>query len=395
MISSELCFVGDVLIRGDRIIVPEQLRQRVILLAHEGHAGIKMMKAHLRSNVWWPKMDQQIERFVETCRGCMLVSAPNPPEPMVRKEFPSRPWEQIAIDFLGPLPDGDYLLVCVDYYSRYLEVVEMRDITTSSTIDQLLIIFSRYGIPNYFQADNGPQFVSDEFRNFCEEQGIHLDSTIPYWPQMNGEVERQNRSILKRLWIAQELGHDWRKELWVYLLTYHSAVHPTTGKAPAELMFGRRLRTKLPSIPSVVDYEEVRDYDQIQKEKGRVYADRRRKACPSNIQVGDHVLAKRTKKDIKLSSDFSPEEYVVLEKSGTDVTIRASSSCKEFRRSAAHLKVIPKEIVEIDGSGNKSKEEDNLKKSDHRTGDVIKDLAPTRSKRTKTEPARLQDFVTY
>ncbi|XP_055598452.1 uncharacterized protein K02A2.6-like [Uranotaenia lowii] len=142
----------------------------------------------------------------------------------------------------------------------------MQDITTTSTIEQLLIIFSRYGLPVVLTADNGPQFISEEFRLFCEEQGIKLESTIPYWPQMNGEVERQNRSILKRLRIAQELGKNWRKELRQYLLTYHSAIHPPTGKSPSELMFGRRLRTKLPCIPmEVCEDEEVRDQDRIQK----------------------------------------------------------------------------------------------------------------------------------
>lgn len=215
-------------------------------------------------------MDQHVEKFVQNCRGCSLVAAPNPPEPMVRKELPSRPWEQIAIDFLGPLPDGENLLVCVDYYSRYVEVIEMTDISTKATIDELLTVFSRYGIPRSMRADNGPQLSSDEFKKFCEEYGIQLVSTIPYWPQMNGEVERQNRSILKRLKIAQELGKDWRQELRKYLLMYHAANHTTTGKAPSELMFGRRMRTKLPYVPPAeIEDGEIRDRDKIEKEKGR------------------------------------------------------------------------------------------------------------------------------
>ncbi|XP_062551464.1 uncharacterized protein K02A2.6-like [Armigeres subalbatus] len=386
-----------------------------------------MMKGHLRANVWWPKMDQHIEQFVKNCRGCTLVSAPNPPEPMIRKEFPSRPWEQIAVDFLGPLPDGENLFVCIDYYSRYLEVVEMQEITSASTIGQLSIMFSRYGLPVSLRADNGPQFSSEEFNAFCKEQGIRLESSIPYWPQMNGEVERQNRSILKRLRISQELGHDWRKELRQYILTYHSTAHPTTGKSPAELMFGRRIRTKLPYIPSTVNCydEDVRDQDSIQKEKGRVYADCRRKAKRSSIEIGDHVLAKRPKKDNKLSSNFSPEEFVVMEKRGTDVTIRSNSSGKQFRRSAAHLKRIPKisdtndhrnrdepdhpdtayqtgENGHPDGNGI-SDENDFLGGNidDSRHENATEKAGPSgpstseRSKRTRAESSRLKDYIMY
>ncbi|XP_062556762.1 uncharacterized protein K02A2.6-like [Armigeres subalbatus] len=125
-------------------------------------------------------MDLNVEKFVKACRRCTLVSAPNAPEPMMRKELPSRVWEQVAVDFLGPLLNGENLLVCIDYYSRYLEVAEMEVISTSATIQELLAIFSRYVVPEVLRADNGLQFTSEEFRSFCDEYGMHLESTIPY-----------------------------------------------------------------------------------------------------------------------------------------------------------------------------------------------------------------------
>ncbi|XP_055527539.1 uncharacterized protein K02A2.6-like [Wyeomyia smithii] len=179
-IASELGIVNNVLLRGDRIVVPTSLRQRILELAHEGHPGVRIMKTHLRGNVWWPKMDMDVERFVKACRGCALVSAPSAPEPMTRKEPPARVWEHIAVDFLGPLPNGENLLVCVDYYSRYLEIVVMQNISTYDMIVELLTIFARYGAPEVLRADNGPQFSSDEFKCFCDEFDIRLESTIPY-----------------------------------------------------------------------------------------------------------------------------------------------------------------------------------------------------------------------
>ncbi|XP_055542554.1 uncharacterized protein K02A2.6-like [Wyeomyia smithii] len=198
----------------------------------------------------------------------------------------------------------------------------MDDTLTSATTTELMIIFSRYGIPESLKADNGPQFTSEDFLAFCEEYDIRLVHSIPYWPQMNGEVERQNRSILKRLRIAQELDKDWRKELRQYLLIYHTANHTTTGKPPSELMFGRRIRTKLPSISKASEqYDVVRERDAIEKERGKLYADKKRRAKPSGLQVGDRVLAKRTRKGNKLCADFSPETFEVVQRSGADVTI--------------------------------------------------------------------------
>lgn len=293
--------------------MPESLRNRTLDLAHEGHPGMTLMKRRLRAKVWWPKLDAQVESYVKNCRGCMLVAAPAAPEPMKRKELPSEPWQHVAIDFLGPLPSGHNLLVLVDYYSRYIEIEIMTKIDSQETIKRLNIIFARFGLPLSITADNGRQLVSEEFRNFCETHNIELVSTIPYWPQMNGEVERQNRSILKRLVISQTTKSDWREDLNKYLLMYRSTPHSTTQKTPAQMLFGRNIRDKIPAIhqPMEID-EETADKDKEKKEKEKQYADARRNAKEISIEKGDEVLVKRMVKPNKLSSNFEPEVYKVI-----------------------------------------------------------------------------------
>lgn len=138
--ETELCFVGNVLLRGNRIVIPAKLRDRTIELAHEGHPGITVMKRRLRAKVWWPKIDDDAEKHVKKCIGCTIVSAPSPPEPLKRKEIPSEPWKHLAIDYLGPLPSGHNLLVIVDYYSRFFEIEIMTKITAEETIKRLRVI---------------------------------------------------------------------------------------------------------------------------------------------------------------------------------------------------------------------------------------------------------------
>lgn len=118
----ELCFQENLLLRGNKIVIPSSIRSKVLAAAHEGHPGIVSMKIRLRSKVWWPKIDKDAEHYVRACKGCTLVSTPNPPNPMRRRELPAKPWIDVAIDYLGPLPSGHYLLVIVDYFSRYKEV---------------------------------------------------------------------------------------------------------------------------------------------------------------------------------------------------------------------------------------------------------------------------------
>lgn len=51
--GTELCVSSEVLLRGERIVIPEELRRRTLELAHEGHPGMVVMKRRLRQKVWW------------------------------------------------------------------------------------------------------------------------------------------------------------------------------------------------------------------------------------------------------------------------------------------------------------------------------------------------------
>lgn len=340
----ELCFAGNILLRGTRIVIPQSLREQTLQLAHEGHPGMTVMKRRLRVKVWWPKIDPQVEDFVKKCRGCLLVSAPSAPEPLKTTELPSAPWEAIAIDYLGPLPSGHNLLVVVDYYSRYMEVVIMTKIDSFETIKRLKEIFARFGNPKRMKADNCRQFDSAEFKQFCDVNNIELNSTIPYWPQQNGEVERQNRSLLKRLIICQNEKGNWHEDLQEFLLMYRSSPHSTTLKAPAELMFNRNIRNKLPSIEQRIDNNidgETRDRDAKMKQKGKDYADRKRHAKLNDVKEGDEVVAKRQIYTNKLATTFEPTVYKVVQRKGSEVTIENSGTGTQYRRNVAHIKKIP------------------------------------------------------
>lgn len=255
--------------------------------------------------------------------------------------MPEKPWSDIAIDFMGPLPSGHNLLVMVDYFSRFTEVVVMTQITASRTVQVLHETFCRFGVPESTRADNGPQFVSEELSSYCKEYDIELRHTTPYWPQANGEVERANKTILKHLKISQETRRkDWIWDLRTFLLMYNSTPHATTGVAPSMLMFGRVLRDKLPTFKENQTYlnEEIQDRDWSRKLEGAKYTNNRRNAKLSELKVGDRVVAKRVIKENKLSSTFMPEEFEVTDISGSDATLRSTQSNRIVHRNISHLK---------------------------------------------------------
>lgn len=201
------------------------------------------MKSRLRSKVWWDGIDRDAESTVKACKGCQLVQNTVPRPPLKQNELPTGSWESIALDLMGPMPTGENILVVTDYYSRYFEVQILRSTTTSKVIESLFEIFARHGFPNTLVCDNGPQFANERFREWLNINGIMIAHTAPYWPQVNGEVERQNRSLLKRLKIAHAENRNWQEEIQKFLLMYRSTSHSVTGVTPAELLFGRKLKT--------------------------------------------------------------------------------------------------------------------------------------------------------
>jgi len=90
----------------------------------------------------------------------------------------------------------------VDYFSRYFEVLVLRSTCSTKIIEALKPIFDRFGVPHTLKTDNGPQLVSEEFETFLAENGIEHRTTPPFWPQANGEVEPQNRTLMKSVHIA-------------------------------------------------------------------------------------------------------------------------------------------------------------------------------------------------
>ena len=86
----------------------------------------------------------------------------------------------------------------------------MQSTTNEKIIDRLADTFCRRGLPNTIKSDNGPQFKSNEFREYCAQHSITRQKVTAKWAQANGEVERQNWSLLKRLQIAQAENKPWR-----------------------------------------------------------------------------------------------------------------------------------------------------------------------------------------
>ena len=196
-------------------------------------------------------------------------------------------------------------------------------VTTSQIISRLEKIFTVHGLPVTITSDNGPQFRSEEFERYLIDNGILHRKVTPQWVQANVEVERQNRSLLKSMRIVQAEGKNWRKELVHYLAKYRTTPHTVTGVCPAELLFARKTRTKMPELrETTVNDDKLRDCDWEKKIKAKTYADERRGTQPNELQTADQVLLEKKKLD-RLSPKFESETYEIVEKRGNSVVIQS------------------------------------------------------------------------
>ena len=229
-------------------------------------------------------IDQDIERMVDDCQACQEWRRQPPPSPLCTWPWPSGPWERVHVDFAGPFK-GSMFLVVVDAYSKWLEVVPMTTTSAGKTIEVLRELFSRYGLPQVLVSDNGPQFTASEFGQFMKVNGIAHRRGAPYHPATNGEAERFVQTFKLALNKSQNDGGTLSQRLSVFLLSYRTTPHTTTGVPPAELFMGRQLRVRLDLLhPAVRTRVENKQADQCRQHD--------KTARLRSLDVGESVLVR-------------------------------------------------------------------------------------------------------
>ena len=338
-VAEELSVVKGVLLRGDKIVIPTSLQNKVVKIAHEGHQGLVKTKQFLRSRVWFPRMDERVSAIVGPCVACQATVNTPSQEPVKSTELPKGPWENLAVDYYGPLPSGEYVLVVIDEYSRFADIDFTTSASAKATIPKLDRIFSSYGIPLHLKSDNGAPFNSDMFSDYCKFMGIEDHTITPLHPRANGLVENFNRMINKVIRTSAIERKCWKQELFKFLRNYRATPHVTTGKCPADLLFqSRTYRVRLPELSTFQkDDKEIRERDAKKKSQAKQYADRKRYAKPSSIQVGDAVLVRNENKG-KLEPKYDPRPYTVIEKKGTMVTASRDNPRHVITRNSSFFK---------------------------------------------------------
>jgi len=233
-------------------------------------------------------------------------------EPFVKEAFPGRPWQKVGIDLFKL---ETWYLVIVHYYSRYFEICQLKTLTEQEIITKCRETFARYGIPNTVRSDCGTQFAS-EFRRFAKKYDFeHVTSSLKY-SQSNGAAKaavKVVKSILKKM-----------QRGCIYLgLLAHRTTSLENGYTPVELMFSRKIRSRLPMLPSKLgslkNHSKVSRKETERKEKQeRNYNKRHRSKSLSKLKRNSGVWVTDLRVYAKVvKPDRSPNSYIIRTKKGS------------------------------------------------------------------------------
>ncbi|CAF1481864.1 unnamed protein product [Rotaria sordida] len=240
------------------LVIPTSMQDKLIAWAHDhpmaGHAGRTKTIHRLLSRVYWVSMRKDVYKYVQECTSCQQFKYNTQPLSMpMQLHMVTEPWHTIGIDLMGPFPTTQrqkhFLLVIVDYFTRWVELFPLRT-TTADVIANVVIneVFCRYGMPTFMLSDNGPQFIAELFAETCKLLGIRRKLTANYHPQTN-MTERVNRTLKQQIRIYAQQNHKaWDEEIQKLAFAIRTSVNETTGETPAFLNFGRDLKLPLDLI---------------------------------------------------------------------------------------------------------------------------------------------------
>ena len=230
----EITIEQGILLWGDRVIIPETLREILLKDIHAEHMGIVRTKQLARLYMWWPRLDAEIEDTIKVCTNCQEHSKNPKSSDVGMWSWPTGPWKRLHIDYAGPEKNGQMYFVVVDAFSKYLEIFPMFKTDTTKTIEKLEHLFSTFGLPENIVSDNDSQFISEEFKKFLLYNDIQHTRTPTKHPATNGLAERYVGYWKESLKKMENISESIQSKIDRFLLTYRAT--PThMGKSPSDV----------------------------------------------------------------------------------------------------------------------------------------------------------------
>lgn len=320
-----------------------------------GHRGKRRLLAKIRSNSYWKNMSKDISNFVNNCEKCKI----NKPKlkthiPMCLTHTPSRPFECVIIDTVGPLRrtinNNKYIVTLMCDFSKYLVAVPVAN-KEARTVAQAIVdhLFLIYGPFTKIITDLGTEYNNRLLKNLCQILQVEHNMATPYHHETVGTIERNHRVLNE--YLRHYLDTDeWDSLLKYYTYCYNSTPHTSFSFAftPFELIFGKQVNelkftdnNKIDPLYNTEDYAQEFRYNlhvahihaktmlEQSKKASKLQYDKRNRII--DLKIGDKVLI--TNEGAHKLEKLYLGPFAIIDLNDYNVTVNDNSKPKTVHRN--------------------------------------------------------------
>ena len=362
------------------LLVPRKMQKSILELFHDaptgGHLGRDNTIAKIRQRYLWYGLSTDVRLHVTACprcgRGKHKRNTPRAPLTNYQGGFPG---DRVHLDILGPFCESTkgnrYVLMIIDQFSRWLEVVPLKVMDAEAVAQAFFENYVvRFGVPFVIHTDQGRNFDSALFKSFCAMLQSIKTRTTPYRPCSNGQVERYNTLVLNflRCYLGEK-QREWDAYLPVLGMCVRSTVNRSTGftpnmlrlgyevQVPADIMFGVPSDENRDTSPAefIINlrcrmeeaFTEARKRLRSAQERQKAYYDV--KARMMSFDVGDVVYRRNSAFKVGDSRKLNPlytGPYLVTEVI-SPILYRVESQKKEYVLHHDRLHICEEKAIPI------------------------------------------------
>ncbi|KAJ9544345.1 hypothetical protein OSB04_024052 [Centaurea solstitialis] len=291
-----------------------------------GHFGANLTaRKVLESGFYWPTIYKDAYALIKSCDACQRAGNITKKDEMPQQSISvSEEFDVWGIDFMGPLPNSrgnKYILVAVDYVSKWAEAKASPTNDAKIVVDFVKSLVCRYGCPKAIISDRGTHFANYLLEKTLKRYGVHHRFSTAYHPQANGQAENTNRDLKRilektvdnnpKIW-----SQKFKDALWAYRTAYKTPIRSTPyrmlyGKAchlPFEFEYKALWAVKkvhLDDIASgkerLINLHELEELRSLAYENSKIYKEQRKKWHDAHLKEvkvfkeGDKVLMYQTR----------------------------------------------------------------------------------------------------
>jgi hypothetical protein len=299
---------------GDRLVIPKDAEVRELLyhLAHDslGHFGFTKSYEALRNSFYWPNMRRDLEEaYIPSCVQCQRNKSrtKKPVGPLHPLPVPDGRFENVALDFIGPLPMDagfDMILTMTDLMGADVQIAAVHSDDTAE--QTALVLFNHWycenGLMTSLISDRDKAFTSKLWEALHKLTGVKLKMSTSYHPETDGGSERTNKTVVQAIrYHVDRNQKGWHASLPRVRFAIMNSLNASTGFSPFQLKSGHSPRI-IPALAPAIGPQTMEEMDarkliekldlDVKTAQDSLTAAKVRQAYHANIHRGAEVVYK-------------------------------------------------------------------------------------------------------